>query len=102
MKMEVLVYRAPNTRKHRRIPLGPRQLTMLECLRNGACSRLDMLAWGRPWLALSAPQTVRSLRGKGIAIHTEMETGRNADGAAVRFARYKLLGRVVRVEGGRK
>ena len=102
MKNALLVYRPPKQRKHQRIPVTPRQLAMLECLRKGACSRLDMLAWGRPWLALSAPQTVASLRRKGLVVESTMETATNAEGAAVRFARYGLKGSVVRVERGRK
>ena len=98
MKPATLIYRPPKQRKHHRIPMGPRQLAMLECLRMAACSRLDMLAAGRPWLALSAPQTVASLRRKGVVVEATMETARNAEGAAVRFARYKLGGTVVRIE----
>ena len=102
MKPATLIYRPPKQRKHQRIPMGPRQLAMLECLRTAACSRLDMLAWGRPWLALSAPQTVASLRRKGVVVESIMETGSNGEGAAVRFARYRLQGVVVRIEGVRK
>ena len=98
MKNALLVYRPPKQRKHQRIPMGPRQLAMLEVLRTAACTRLDLLAWGRPWLALSAPQTVASLRRKGIRVGTTWETASNAEGARVRFARYRLEGSVVRIE----
>ena len=102
MKNATLVYRPPKTRKYQRIAMGPRQLAMLECLRTHDCSRLDLLAWGRPWLALSAPQTVASLRKRGVVVESTMETARNAEGAAVRYARYGLRGHVVRVERGRR
>ena len=102
MKPTIVVYKPPKSRKHRRVPMTPRQLAMLECLRKHDCSRLDMLAWGRPWLALSAPQTVASLRKRGVVVESTMETTRNAEGVAVRFARYHLEGSVVRVEWGRR
>jgi len=102
MKPITVVYRPPNSRKHHHISMGPRQLALLECLRRHDCSRLDMLAWGRPWLALSAPQTVASLRKRGVVVESTMETTRNAEGVAVRFARYHLEGSVVRVERGRR
>ena len=99
-KRHVLRYIYPGQRKHSRIPISPRQLELVAALRQAPATRLELLQRDRPRLALNTPSLVAQLRARGLSISTEWETAKDVDGGPIRFARYALRGRVVRVEGG--
>ena len=91
-------------RKHEAIPVSRQAVELLAELRRGPCSRLDLLRRcpRRPCLALSATSIVANLRRRGLAIDTEMISSEDGRGELVRFARYHLIDRVVRIEEKKK
>jgi len=95
---QTLRYIPPGQRKAQHIDLSLREMDLVEALRKGPATRLELLDRGRPRLALNANTTISQIRRKGLFISDEWQQGVDAEGMTVRFKRYALRGRVVGVK----
>ncbi len=90
-----LRYVPPGSHNTVKIEVGHRQLDLINALRHGPCTRMDLLIRGRPRLALNTTALVAQLRQKGVEIEGRWESGLDGDGGRSRFMRYSLAGRVL-------
>ena len=91
----LLRYVPPGSHNTMKIEVGHRQLDLINALRHGPSTRMDLLLRGRPRLALNATALIAQLRKKGVEIDGRWESGLDGDGGRTRFMRYQLTGRVL-------